>query len=106
MKGKAFFSVDMEEDLHSSEFRGVVSGVPELIELLENEEIKATFFATGKVMEKHSKILSNLVKNGHSLGFHGYTHKRFDSLSTKEKENEIKKGISLYKKISKKILLE
>ena len=98
---KASFSVDVEKDLHTGSYNGITKGIPELLKLLERNKIKATFFVTGETLEKYPKITKLLAKKGHEIGLHGYSHKRFDSMSLKDKENEIKLSIKAYKKILK-----
>jgi len=97
----AYFTVDVESDLHTGKYRGITQGLPRLSKILKNNGIKATFFITGDVLKKYAKQIKILSKQGHEIGIHGYTHKRFDSMSHLEKENEISKSVSLYKKLFK-----
>lgn len=66
-----------------------------ILELLDRYNIKATFFLIGKNIETHSAVVQQLVKNGHVIGNHTYSHKVFDKLSKYEKYNEIEKCSSL-----------
>ncbi len=95
----AFFTVDVEKDLHTGRFLGITKGLPRLAEILHEKNVKATFFVTGEVLEKHPKIIKPLAKQGHEIAIHGYSHRRFDSLSYAEKESEIEKSVKAYKKI-------
>lgn len=45
-----------------------------ILELLDNAGIKATFFLSGKNIEKHPEIVDTMVANGHAIGEHGYNH--------------------------------
>lgn len=94
---KASFSVDVERDLHTNGNDGVIRGIPRLLKLLEKHKIKATFFVTGEVLKENEKIIRLVAKKGHEIGIHGYSHKRFDSLSEKEKDDEIRKSLEIYK---------
>lgn len=62
---------------------------PYLLELLEEENIKATFFLIGKQAEKHPELVSQIHKAGHKLGNHSYSHKFLPYLSSKKIEQEI-----------------
>ncbi|MBY0357804.1 MAG: polysaccharide deacetylase family protein [Candidatus Obscuribacterales bacterium] len=62
---------------------------PYLLELLEKENIKATFFLIGKQAEKHPELVSQIDKAGHKLGNHSYSHKFLPYLSNKKIEQEI-----------------
>lgn len=44
-----------------------------VLEILDKYEIKATFFCTGKNIEKNSLDLK-IKERGHSIGNHGFTH--------------------------------
>lgn len=48
----------------------------QILEILKKEEIKATFFVCGKNVERNPDLLKNIVKEGHSIGNHSYSHSR------------------------------
>ena len=90
---KVFFSVDVEPDCMSffkDSYRGMEEGMPALLDLLKEEEVKATFFSTGLVAEKYPDIIQRLVSEGHELGCHGMTHRRFTSLDRESAKEEIR----------------
>jgi hypothetical protein len=95
----SIFTIDVEKDLHTLKLEGVDKGLSILDKLLSKHKIKATFFVTGEVLKLRKKIFLNLRNKGHEIALHGYSHKRFDSLSLREKEKEIKSSVELYKKI-------
>lgn len=99
---QAYFTVDVEKDIHTGKYEGIKKGLPDLLQILRKHRIKATFFITGEVISKLPKEIKKISKEGHELGLHGYSHKRFDFMDFKEKEEEIAKGIEAYKKIFKK----
>ncbi len=47
---------------------------PRLLELLNQHEIKSTFFVVGQKAERSPEIVLQIHKNGHSIGNHSYTH--------------------------------
>jgi peptidoglycan/xylan/chitin deacetylase (PgdA/CDA1 family) len=47
---------------------------PRLLDLLENLEIKATFFVIGEKVQKSRKLTERVLKCGHSIGNHSYHH--------------------------------
>ena len=47
---------------------------PWILNLLRVLRIKATFFCIGKSSEKYPKIIEKIVKNGHQIGNHTYSH--------------------------------
>ena len=94
-----FFTIDIEPDIRTGAYKGVKEGLPWLLEFLRKEKIIATFFVVGQTLEANKEILRKIAQQGHEIGVHGYTHKRFDSISFKEKNEELKKSISAHKKI-------
>lgn len=47
---------------------------PDILALLEELEIKATFFLIGQNVEKHPELFDEIVRKGHEIGDHGYRH--------------------------------
>lgn len=51
---------------------------PEILRVLKEEDVKATFFLTGKTIENGGQEAKNLVKqefeNGHAIANHSYSH--------------------------------
>ncbi len=47
---------------------------PQLLTLLDQHNIKATFFVLGEKAEKHPEIIRDIHQQGHLLAIHNYTH--------------------------------
>ncbi len=47
----------------------------EILEILNQYNVKATFFVVGKDNDEARELLNEIVENGHSLGMHSYSHK-------------------------------
>lgn len=50
---------------------------PEVLDVLKEEGVKATFFVVGKKLEESEnskKILKQIYNDGHAIGHHSYTH--------------------------------
>lgn len=62
---------------------------PYLLELFEEEGVKATFFVIGNQVEKHEDLLLDISKQGHTIGNHTYSHVFLPILSRKKMEKEI-----------------
>lgn len=62
---------------------------PRLLELFEEEGVKATFFVIGEQVEKHEDLLLEVSKRGHSIGNHTYSHQFLPLLTTQRLEKEI-----------------
>ena len=60
-----------------------------LMEMLEAQEVKATFFLCGYRMETYPELVKELHRAGHELGVHGYSHTCFDILCREELKKEV-----------------
>lgn len=47
----------------------------EILDILEDYHVKATFFVIGKTDEESKKLYQRIVEEGHTLGMHSYSHK-------------------------------
>lgn len=63
---------------------GPGSQTEEILDILKENEIKATFFVTGKAGDEAEKIYKKIVKDGHTLGMHSYSHIYDEIYETKE----------------------
>src|SRR5436190_24027732 len=45
-----------------------------LLDVLAKHEVKATFFVIGRYVEQRPDIVQRIVKEGHEIGNHTYTH--------------------------------
>lgn len=48
-----------------------------VLRLLKQYDIKATFFCIGSQIEKHPEILQKIISEGHTVGNHSYSHSNF-----------------------------
>ncbi len=60
-----------------------------LMQMLEEQEVKATFFLCGYRMEIYPDLVRALSRAGHELGVHGYSHTCFDVLCREELRKEL-----------------
>jgi len=73
-----------------AQFR-VRRNIEAIIELLSQHDIKATFFILGQVAEAKPELAPLIIKNGHEIASHGYSHRLVTTLSPDEFRSEIKK---------------
>lgn len=62
---------------------------PWILEMLEEEGIKASFFMIGKNAERYPELVEATAKAGHSIGNHSYGHLFMPGLLNKHIEHEI-----------------
>ena len=55
---------------------------PEMLDLLKEKNIKATFFLLGEQVEKYPDIVKRMNDEGHLIGNHSYKHEQLSKLSS------------------------
>lgn len=53
---------------------GPSSNTSEILDLLAEYQVKATFFVIGKTDEQSKELYRRIVEEGHSIGMHSYSH--------------------------------
>src|SRR4030095_8954099 len=79
-------SIDVEEYYHATVFQeavnGVTTGLPSrvvsstelILELLQAQQVKATFFVLGEVGSAHPDLVRRIAREGHEVARHSYHH--------------------------------
>ncbi|HLV37848.1 polysaccharide deacetylase family protein [Xanthomarina sp.] len=63
---------------------------PQVLDLLKRHQAKATFFCVGLQIENHPEIFNSIIKEGHTVGNHTYSHNNmFGFFSTKQVIEEL-----------------
>lgn len=62
---------------------------PAALDVLEDLGIRAVFFLLGREAEKHTGIVRDIVKRGHTVGGHTYSHRRVAGLRGAELRSEV-----------------
>lgn len=84
-------TIDVEHDCppFMTSCRGMQEGLPRLLDLFARHAIPATFFTTGDMARRFPALIDRIVAEGHELGCHGDTHKRFGAMLPDEAQREI-----------------
>lgn len=85
----------------------MADGAPQILQTLKKHKIKAAFFLTGRFFEKFPDVISQIKKDKHYLGTHGYAHllystweDRNNMLVTEDSfRNDILKGYQQLEKV-------
>ena len=72
---------------------GARVGVPKILELLREEDLRATFFVPGWVAEHRTERAEAIVAAGHEVGHHGYLHLWIDPDDPDGEVEEFERGI-------------
>lgn len=78
---------------------GAKIGVPKILEVLAHEELPATFFVPGWVVDNRTLIVEKIVKAGHEIAHHGYLHKSIDPNNLEIELEELEKGTESIKRV-------
>ena len=70
----------------------------EILDILDEYDVKATFFVCGKPNAKYTELYKRIVNDGHTLGMHSYSHKYSELYASLDsfKEDTDKLRIFLY----------
>lgn len=62
---------------------------PQILDILKQEGVKATFFVVGNRVEAYPDIMRRMVNEGHVIGNHSYNHSNLPKLSDAEFRKQI-----------------
>ena len=95
------FTVDVEDWSQSVLNRNnpvterVLNSTHLVMDILAENDTKATFFTLGNVAEKFPALIKRMADEGHEVASHGYDHKNIYSMSSKEMLEDIGKSVKL-----------
>jgi len=100
-------TVDVEEYFHPTEVQASVDGsqwalLPSrvgdelacILDLLESNKTKATFFVLGWVAQRHPATVRAIVSAGHEIGCHSHFHRLVYSLSPAEFRRDTRQAVA------------
>lgn len=74
--------------------------IERLLELLEKNKVRATFFVLGYIAKAHPKMIRKIQLAGHEIGSHGFSHR----LVYSQTRNLFRQDINISKKIIEDII--
>ena len=74
--------------------------IDNILETLENENVKITFFMVGEWIDKYPEAVEKIYKAGHEIANHSDTHKHVNNLSYNDNVKEIVSANEKIKKIT------
>src|SRR5713226_3699390 len=61
-------------------------GVPLILDFLDRNQMKSTFFVPGWTAERWPDVVAEIHRRGHEIGHHGYLHEALEGRSREEEE--------------------
>ncbi len=75
---------------------------PRILDMLDEQSIKASFYVPGFVAENHVELVKEIARRGHEVGHHGYMHEPPSSLSPEDEKGVLERGIEILQGITGK----
>lgn len=73
----------------------VVNNTKKLLNLLENNNVKATFFVLGWVAEKVPDLITEIEESGHEIASHGYSHSVITEITPDFFDMDVRKALEV-----------
>lgn len=94
-----FGGFDSPHDISRGMFAGEI-GVPRLLDLFSGLGIKTSWFIPGHSIETFPKQMEEVVKRGHEVELHGYSHENPLAMTRRQEEDVLDKCVELLTKLS------
>lgn len=78
----------------------VVRNTRELLNILDEHKVKATFFVLGTVAEDFPDLIKEIYSQGHEIATHGYAHKLIYRQTKEEFREDLRKSIDIIESIT------
>ena len=87
----AFNRVITTDDWESMESR-IEGNCEKILSLLDEFNVKATFFVLGWIAERHPILIRTIYNEGHEIASHGFNHQMIQQLTKDSFQNDIRKS--------------
>jgi peptidoglycan/xylan/chitin deacetylase (PgdA/CDA1 family) len=75
-------------------------GTPRILDLLDRYGLKVTFFVPGLVVDQRPALMEDILRRGHEIAHHSYSHKWILTLTPAEEREEMERGIEAIRRAS------
>lgn len=102
MKITNAMTIDVEDYFQVSAFEGCIDrhdwdnlpcrierNMDVILALLDEADVKATFFTLGWIAERYPGVVRGIIGNGHELASHGYGHQRASDLDREQFRQDV-----------------
>lgn len=105
-------SVDVEDYFHVSAFEGAIdpsswdslesrvgTNTERILDLLDEYQIRATFFVLGWVADRQPSLVKAIQSAGHEIGTHGYRHQLIYRQTPEEFRDDLRRSLNVLEDI-------
>ncbi len=109
---KNFMTIDVEDYFHVSAFESlsppstwservcrVQKNTEKVLDIMDQHNVKATFFVLGWVAEHYPEVVKNIFSRGHEIASHGYLHQRVALQDRQTYREDIRKAKAILEEI-------
>ena len=106
-------SIDVEDYFQVSAFESYIAkdqwdSIPhrvennthKILDILDEKQVKATFFTLGWIAERYPGIVNRIVADGHELACHGYEHIRVTEQTPDQFRSDVYKAKNILEQLS------
>ena len=86
--------------LMSHQSYGPRVAVPRILQILERQDIQATFFVPGFTAECYPDVVAPIVDGGHEIGHHGYLHEPMQGIDADTEARYLDRGLEALAKVA------
>jgi peptidoglycan/xylan/chitin deacetylase (PgdA/CDA1 family) len=72
---------------------------PRILTVLDQHHVKATFFMLGRNVERYPAVAREVLRRGHEIGNHSYSHRKLVLMSPRRVRDEIERTDALLRDI-------
>ena len=73
---------------------GPLVGIPRILDLLEQHQIRSTFFVPGHTADRYPVAVRSIVAAGHEIAHHGYLHEQPTALTLEDEIDALDRGLA------------
>lgn len=95
---QTIYSVDTSNKQVALVFDDSNAHVLEILQILSENEVKATFFVIGSEVEKNPDWIKEIASQGHAIGNHTYSHSHSTQITAEQLKIELEKTDEIVKK--------
>jgi len=108
-----YLTIDVEDYFHVSAFEDVINpgdwstcesrvvrNTRNILRILNDVRVRATFFVMGWVAEKYPDIINDIMQQGHEIGCHSYLHRKVYELTPTEFRADTRRAKEILEKLT------